>query len=106
MRRRHEEPARLSDMLDTLAGRLRKVDLRLVDEVRRRWPDVVDPILAEHCRPEFIKSGVLVVSVPSGAFAERLTRDSASILDALAALGDAAPKALRTVVRDPSRDPS
>ncbi len=102
MRRRDEEPARLSDVLDTVAGRLRKVDLRLVDEVRRRWPQVVDPVLAEHCRPEFIKSGVLVVSVPSGAFAERLQGDRATILEGLAGLGDGAPTALRTVLRDPS----
>ncbi len=102
MRRRDEGPARLGDVLNSVAGRLRKVDLRLVDEVRRLWPSVVDPVLAEHCRPEFIKSGVLVVSVPSGAFAERLTRDSASIVAGLAPLGDAAPNALRTVVRDPS----
>ncbi|HVB71782.1 MAG TPA: DUF721 domain-containing protein [Acidimicrobiales bacterium] len=102
MRRRDEGPARLGDVLNSVAGRLRKVDLRLVDEVRRLWPSVVDPVLAEHCRPEFIKSGVLVVSVPSGAFAERLARDSASILAGLAPLGDAAPNALRTVVRDPS----
>lgn len=102
MRRRDEEPVPLSDVLDTVAGRLRKVDLRLIDEVRRRWPDVVDPVLAEHCRAEFIKSGVLVVSVPSGAFAERLRRDEASILEGLRTLGDAAPKALRTVLRDPS----
>jgi predicted nucleic acid-binding Zn ribbon protein len=102
VRRRGEEPAPLSDVLNTLAGRLRKVDLRLVDEVRRRWPEVVDPVLAEHCRPEFIKNGVLVVSVPSGAFAERVVSESESILRGLASLGDAAPTALRTVVRDPS----
>lgn len=102
MRRRDEGPARLGDLLNTVAGRLRKVDLRLVDEVRRLWPSVVDPVLAEHCRPEFVKSGVLVVSVPSGAFAERLSRDSASILTGLSTLGDAAPNALRTILRDPS----
>jgi predicted nucleic acid-binding Zn ribbon protein len=100
VRRREEEPARLGDVLNTVAGRLRKVDLRVVDEVRRLWPSVVDPVLAEHCRPEFIKSGVLVVSVPSGAFAERLTSERASILAGLAGLGDAAPNALRTVLRD------
>ena len=99
---RDEGPARLGDVLNTVAGRLRKVDLRVVDEVRELWPSVVDRVLAEHCRPEFIKSGVLVVSVPSGAFAERLARDSASIVAGLASLGDAAPKALRTVLRDPS----
>ncbi|MFI5035670.1 MAG: DUF721 domain-containing protein [Acidimicrobiales bacterium] len=100
--RRRDEPARLSDLLDQVAGRLRQVDLRLVDEVRRLWPSVVDPVLAEHCRPEFIKSGVLVVSVPSGAFAERLTRERTAILEGLGALGDAAPRALRTVLRDPA----
>lgn len=102
MRRRDQDPVPLRDLLDTVAGRLRKVDLRVVDEVRRLWPGVVDPVLAEHCRPEFIKSGVLVVSVPSGAFAERLRAEQASILAGLATLGEAAPSALRTVLRERS----
>ena len=33
--------------------------------------DRVDPVFAEHCRVEMIKDGVLIVSVPSGAFAHR-----------------------------------
>ena len=98
MRRRDEQPVELSDTLNTLAGRLKKVDLRLVDEVRRIWPHVVDPIIAQHCEPQFIKNGVLVVRVPSGAFAQRITAQSRSIIEGCAVLGSGAPTSVRTVI--------
>ncbi|HEV2426604.1 MAG TPA: DciA family protein, partial [Acidimicrobiales bacterium] len=69
MRRRGEEPARLGDVLDALAARIRRVDLRAIDDVRERWPGLVDATLAQSCRPEFVKSGTLVVSAPTGAHA-------------------------------------
>ena len=98
MKRRDEEPVTLSEILDTVAGRLRRVDLRLIDEVRRLWPSIVDPVLADACRPEMIKDGVLVVSVPSGAFAARVTSDAASILRGFEVLGESAPRSVRTVL--------
>lgn len=101
MSRRDEQPKSLGELLDTLAGRLRKVDLRLIDEVRNLWPGVVEPVLAEHCRPEFVKNGVLLVSVPSGAFAQRVQADAAAILEGLAPLGERAPTSLRTVLAKP-----
>jgi predicted nucleic acid-binding Zn ribbon protein len=81
-----------------MAGRLRKVDLRLIDEIRDMWPSIVEPVIAEHCRPEFVKNGVLLVSVPSGAFAQRVTSQSMTILEGFSSLGDRAPTALRTVL--------
>lgn len=101
MSRRHDSPKPLNELLDIMAGRLRKVDLRLIDEVRRLWPDVVDPVLAEHCRPEFVKNGVLLITVPSGAFAQRITEERETILRGLAPLGDRAPTTLRTVLANP-----
>lgn len=101
MRRRNDQPRGLGELLETLAGRLRKVDLRLIDEVREMWPDIVEPALAQHCRPEFVKNGVLLVSVPSGAFAERITMDSTRILEGFAPLGERAPTSLRTVLANP-----
>jgi predicted nucleic acid-binding Zn ribbon protein len=98
VRRRDDEPVTLGELLDTVAGRLRRVDLRLIDEVRRLWPTIVDPVLADTCRPEMIKDGVLVVSVPSGAFAARVTSDAASILRGFEALGERAPTSVRTVL--------
>jgi predicted nucleic acid-binding Zn ribbon protein len=94
----HDQPRRLNELLNTMAGRLRKVDLRLIDEIRQLWPMVVDPVLAEHCRPEFVKNGVLLITVPSGAFAQRISVESASILAGLATLGARAPTSLRTVL--------
>lgn len=101
MRPRDEQPASLSELLDALAGRLRRVDLRLIDEARRLWPTVVDSVLAEHCRVELIKDGVLIVSVPSGAFAQRVVTESPSILKGFSSLGKSAPTTLKTVQRQP-----
>jgi predicted nucleic acid-binding Zn ribbon protein len=99
MKRRDEEPAALGELLNTLAGRLRRVDLRLIDEARALWPTVVDPVLAEHCRVELIKDGVLIVSVPSGAFAQRVVSQSPSILEGFLVLGTRAPTSLKTVLK-------
>ena len=101
MRSRDEPPARLAELLDTLAGRLRKVDLRDIDEIRTMWPNIVEPVIAEHCRPEFVKNRVLLVSVPSGAFAQRVMSDATTILDGFSSLGTRAPKSLRTVLAKP-----
>ena len=98
MTRPRDEPRQLGDVLHVLAGRLRKVDLRLIDEIRALWPTIVDPVVSEHCRPEFIKNGVLLVTVPSGAFAQRVTMDSPAILDGFASLGDRAPTSVRAVI--------
>ena len=98
MSRRDDEPVSLGELLDTVAGRLRRVDLRLIDEVRRLWPSIVDPALADTCRPEMIKDGVLVVSVPSGAFAARVTSDATAILRGFEVLGTSAPTSVRTIL--------
>jgi predicted nucleic acid-binding Zn ribbon protein len=101
LRSRDEQPATLGELLNTLAGRLRKVDLRDIDEIRALWPNIVEPVIAEHCRPEFVKNGVLLVSVPSGAFAQRVMSDATTILEGFSSLGARAPKALRTVLDRP-----
>jgi predicted nucleic acid-binding Zn ribbon protein len=99
VRRRDEHPAALGELLNTLAGRLRRVDLRLIDEARELWPTVVDPVLAEHCRVELIKDGVLIVSVPSGAFAQQVMMESPSILSGFLSLGTRAPTSVKTVLK-------
>jgi predicted nucleic acid-binding Zn ribbon protein len=101
MKSRDEQPAKLAELLDTLAGRLRKVDLRDIDEIRTLWPSIVEPVIAEHCRPEFVKNGVLLVSVPSGAFAQRVMSDATTILEGFSSLGTRAPTSLRTVLAKP-----
>lgn len=93
-----DQPQRLDQLLNTVAGRLRKVDLRVIDEIRQLWPTLVDPVLAEHCRPEFVKSGVLLITVPSGAFAQRVLDEGPAILAGLSALNERAPTSIRTVL--------
>jgi len=100
---RDEPPAKLGELLNTLAGRLRKVDLRDIDEIRNLWPTIVEPVIAQHCRPEFVKNGVLLVSVPSGAFAQRVMSDATTILSGFSSLGTRAPTSLRTVLEKPQK---
>ena len=92
-------PSPLGELLNALAGRLRRVDLRVIDEARRIWPTVVDPVFAEHCRVELIKDHVLIVSVPSGAFAEQIRLRETTILSGFSSLGESAPTSLKTVLK-------
>ncbi|MGC2486146.1 MAG: DUF721 domain-containing protein [Acidimicrobiales bacterium] len=96
---RDDPPSHLGELLDALAGRLRRVDLRVIDEARRIWPSVVDPAFAEHCRVEMIKDGVLIVSVPSGAFAQQIRLQETTILSGFSSLGTSAPTSLKTVLK-------
>ncbi len=99
MRSRDEQPSTLAELLDTLAGRLRRVDLRLIDEARAIWPSAVEPAIAEHCRVELIKDQVLIVSVPSGAFAQRIQQHTKAILRSFSTLSSGAPTSIKTVLR-------
>lgn len=98
MRYRDDEPVELSDALNSLASRMKRVDLRLIDRIRTIWPDVVDPLVAERCEPLFIKDGELLIRVPSGAYAQRILSQKTTILEACAALGPGAPTSLRTTL--------
>jgi hypothetical protein len=98
MRRNRKEAVQLGEVLNVLAGRLRKVDLRVIDQLRELWPTIIDEVVAKECRPEFIKGETLVVSVPSGAYAERIRRDEKHIIEALAVLGKSAPVHIRTIL--------
>ncbi len=100
MARFNEQPKKIGDLLNIVAGRLRKVDIRAIDQIRELWPNIVDPVLAENCRPEFIKNGVLLITVPSGAFAQRISSETNTILEGFSPLGESAPTALRTVLEN------
>jgi hypothetical protein len=80
-----------------MARRVKKVDLTLIQEIQERWPTLVEPAVASVCHPEFVKNRVLVISVPSGAFAQQISLDQESIIGGLALLGDRAPTSLKTV---------
>jgi Dna[CI] antecedent, DciA len=96
MSRRNERIVPLSELLDVLASRLKKVDLRVIDDIQALWPTIVEPIVAQRCQPEMIKEGVLIVRVPSGAFAQRVISDTPLILNGFSVLGDKAPVSIKT----------
>ena len=100
MSRRSERIVPLSEMLDVLAGRLKKVDLRIIDDIQALWPTIVEPVVAQRCQPEMIKEGVLIVRVPSGAFAQRIISDTPLILRGFSVLGDKAPTSLKTRISE------
>lgn len=100
MKKRNEGIVPLSDLLNTFAGRLKKVDLRIIDDVQALWPTIVEPIVAQRCTPEMVKDGVLIIRVPSGAFAQRVLSDSPQILAGFSVLGDKAPTAVKTRISE------
>ncbi len=97
MTRFSDQPTPLGDLLHTMANRVKKVDLSVMEEICSLWPTLVAPVIAQVCHPEFVKNQVLVISVPSGAFAQQIALEQESILQGLAVLGDRAPRSLRTI---------
>ncbi len=97
MSRFSDQPEPLGDLLRTLAGRVKKVDLTVIQEIQDRWATLVEPAVASSCHPEFVKNRVLVISVPSGAFAQQIALDRDAIIEGLASLGERAPTTLKTV---------
>jgi hypothetical protein len=97
MSRFSDKPEPLGDLLRTMAKRVKKVDLTVIEEIRDLWPTLVAPAVAAVCQPEFVKNHVLVISVPSGAFAQQIALDQESILEGLTPLKDRAPTSLKTV---------
>ena len=92
-----DRPEPLGELLRVMAGRVKKVDLNVIDDIRKLWPPLVEGAVAQVCRPEFVKNHVLVISVPSGAFAQQIALDQEAILQGLAALGPRAPTSLKTI---------
>lgn len=80
-----------------MATRVKKVDLSVIEEIRALWPSLVEPVVAQVCQPEFVKNRVLIISVPSGAFAQQIALDEEAILEGLAPLKDRAPRSLKTI---------
>ncbi len=102
MSRYEDGPRALGESLRALASRYKKVDLFIIDEIRDRWELIVGDALASRCTPTLVRDGVLVVEVPSGAFAERLRSEESHIVTALSELGERAPTGLRITVKTPS----
>ena len=97
MRAFSDQPELLSDVLTVVAKRVKKVDLTVIEVIRTRWPDLLEPALAQWCRAEFVKNGVLIISVPSGAFAQQIKIHEIQILRGLASMKELAPSSIKTV---------
>ena len=97
MTRPGDHPLPLGEVLRGLARRVRKVDLTVMEEILALWPTLLAPSVVQQCRPEFVKNQVLVVSVPSGAYAQHVMWESETILRGLAGLGDRAPQSIKTI---------
>ncbi len=102
MSTRRDAPGELGELLRAIAFRMRKIDVLAIEEIQRRWMELVGDMLARRTTPEAVKNRVLIVRVPSGAFAERLQMEERRIVNALSDLGDRAPTSLKIVVGKPS----
>lgn len=77
------EPVLLGDALGTvLADRGWDTDVK-VATVLSRWPDVVGPQLAAHCRPVALLDGTLELQAESTAWATQLRLLQATLLEAV-----------------------
>ena len=99
MTRHDHDPQPLGEVLRGVARRVRRVYLGGFGDVVALWDSGVEEPLRSLCRPEFVRDGVLVVSVPSGAFAERIRAQAEEILRVFEPLGERAPQRVKTVQR-------
>jgi len=53
-------------------------------DLRGRWPELVGPDIAEHCRPETFQAGLLTLRASSTAWATTLTLEAQRLLGRLA----------------------
>lgn len=96
---RQRDPERLGDTLAALVRRFRHVDLTAMEQILERWPALVGPELAETCRPEVVRDGILYVGVPNGAYGQKLRMNAENIIIGLADISGDAPTALQVTVR-------
>ena len=96
---RPREPERLGDTLAALIKRFRHVDLSIMEQIIERWPSLVGPELAEVCRPEVVRDGVLYVAVPNGAYGQKMRMTAENIISGLSDISAEAPTSLQVTVR-------
>ena len=65
-------PRRLQDGLAEVAAELRLDKPVALEAVLTRWPEVVGPMMAEHCTAKLLRDGVLHVEVDSPEWATQL----------------------------------
>lgn len=74
----------LGESLASVVGRLGPA--ALITEVIKAWQEIVGEDLAEHCRPQRLESGRLIVSVRDASWATELRYNGAYVLGKLADL--------------------
>lgn len=96
---RDREPEKLGDTLAALIRRFRHVDLSVMEEIQQRWPELVGPDIAELCRPEVVRDGMLFVAVPNGAFGQKIRMNAENIIAGLRDISGDPPTSVQVTVR-------
>ncbi|MDG2025588.1 MAG: DUF721 domain-containing protein [Acidimicrobiales bacterium] len=65
-------PQRIGRVLDRLLGTMRAPSVDVLDSVFSRWPEIVGPDVAAHCRPVSIESDTLTVAAEDSTWASEL----------------------------------
>lgn len=83
---RSADPAPLSSLLSSAAGRFGLDDAGAVGTVFRKWIDLVGPDVAAHCEPTSLRSGVLRIRADSPVWAHEVGYLAEEIRDRVNAL--------------------
>ncbi len=96
MARRRSKPRAIGTVVSQVLGDLGLDAAQAAFRILERWPEVVGPEVARHCRPVSVRGGVLEAEVDSSVWCQQLQMDRERLLALLReALGPAAPTDLR-----------
>src|SRR4051812_1661266 len=106
-RGRSRGPVPLKQTLGAVADDLRTASPDALATLRRRWPDVVGPGLAEHARPGGLVDGTLTVLVDDSTVGSMLQQQRGTLARRWSELlGEGVVRALRVVVEHRRERPS
>lgn len=80
------EPRPLSESLERLLVAMEAPPIDAVAAVFSRWPEIVGPDLAEHCRPVSVAGEALAIAADDAVWASELQWLEAKLLERLAAV--------------------
>ena len=99
-RRERPEPRKLGGSLDRITQSLGGPTASTLSAVFDRWPTIVGPAVAAHCRPLTLRRGVLTIAADQSGWATQLTYLEADLkrrIDEVAGPGQVAQ--IKVVVR-------
>ena len=96
MAKRRSKPRAIGTVVGQVLGDLGLDSAQAAFRILERWPDVVGPEVARHCRPVAVRGDVLEAEVDSSVWCQQLQLDRDRLLASLReVIGPAAPTDVR-----------